>query len=189
MPDPAIEIRHGRFSDLTGPPQCHDTTAIAAANVELLGSMFDLTHKLSEFLNHRDVSPEIRALVRPGQDAVWVRGRAQRLFDIPDTTAEDRGEKTFFFASFLALIPDENGQYIGIPFQCSEHYGQTGLIFSSEDAPSEELQGMIARAFWELLLSDPTDIEDYRDSMLHPGAGVWLDFGIDDGEPFLEERP
>ena len=61
-------------------------------------------------------------------------------------------------------------------------------MFSSENGPPEKLQQQIAEAFWGLLLSDPTDLVDYKDSMLHLGAGVWIDFGVEDGEPFFEER-
>ncbi|MCA9069402.1 MAG: hypothetical protein KDA84_10785 [Planctomycetaceae bacterium] len=182
-----IEIRHGRFLDLDGPPQKLDDLTIAPAKIELYGSMFDLTHHLEDHLKQRSVSAEVRALIRPRQNAIWIRARAQRLFHIPSSVAEDRIEKSFFQAEFLAIFPEE-GQYIGVPFECSDYYGRTGLTFSSEDSPPESLQDKIADAFWELLLSDPNDIEDYRDTMFHLGAGVEIEFGVEDGEPFFEER-
>jgi hypothetical protein len=188
VPSPDIQIRHGQFTDLTGPPQRHGDMTFAPAEIRLHGSMFDLTHSLEDHLKRMDVSPETKTLVRPGEDAVWVRGRAQQLFMIPNTTEEDRGEKAFFFASFLALIEGEDDRYVGIPFECSDYYGRSELIFSSEDSPPLEVQDRIANAFWSLLLSEPDAIADYRDSVLHHGAGVWLDFGVQDGEPFLEER-
>ena len=189
MAVPRIEIRHGRFTDLTGPPQKFGELTFAPAEVELSGSMFDLTHRLDDYLHRYDVPAEVKPLLRSGEDAVWVRGRAQQLFQIPNTSAENRGEKTFFSALFLALVPDEAGHHLGVPFECTDHYGGSGLVFSSEDPPSAELQHRIAEAFWGLLLSEPANIQDYRDCILHSGAGVWVDFGIADGEPFVEERP
>jgi hypothetical protein len=61
-------------------------------------------------------------------------------------------------------------------------------MFSSERGPPEGLQRQIAEAFWGLLLSDPTDLMDYKDSMYHLGACIWIDYGVEDGEPFMEER-
>ena len=188
MSTPEIKIRHGNFFDLDSPPQKHDEITFAAARVELLGTMFDFVCHFDEYLAKHDVAAEVKALVRPGEDAPWVRGRAQRLFLISNSTEVDRGEKTFFFASFIALIQDDEHGHFGVPFQCSDCYGRSSLTFSSEDAPPETLQQRIADAFWGLLLSDPTDLDEYRDSILQSGAGVWLDFGVEDGEPFLEER-
>lgn len=188
MDSPDIQIRHGQFTDLTGPSRPHGDILFASAEIKLLGSAFTLTHCLEDHLQQIVVSPETMALVRPGQDAVWVRGRAQQLFKIPNTTEEDRGEKTFFFSTFLALMKEEDGRYVGVPFECSDYYGRAGLMFSSEDSPPPELQDRIAKAFWSLLLAEPDEMEDYRDSTFHSGAGVWLDFGVEDGEPFLEER-
>ena len=188
MKPPKIEIRHGRFHDLTGPPQYFHEITFAAAEVELEGTMFQLSHFLEDHLDRIGVSPENRSLIRPGEEAVWVRGRAQQLFKIPGSTEEDRTEKTFFAGRFLALFSEAEGQYLGTPFECRDCYARSGLMFSSEDPPPEELTGRLAEAFWGLLLSDPANLEDYRDSLFHTGAGVWLDFGIEDGEPFLEER-
>jgi hypothetical protein len=31
-------------------------------------------------------------------------------------------------------------------------------------------------------------LEDYEDKMYHCGAGVWVRFGVEDGEPFMTEE-
>ena len=93
-----------------------------------------------------------------------------------------------FSADFIAILQDGDAAYYAVPFSCDDYYGRTLLMFSSENGPPEKLQQQIAEAFWGLLLSDPTDLVDYKDSMLHLGAGVWIDFGVEDGEPFFEER-
>ena len=46
----------------------------------------------------------------------------------------------------------------------------------------------VAEAFWGLLLAKPHDLPEYRDRMLHIGAGVWLVFGVEAGRPFIEEH-
>ena len=144
--------------------------------------------RLEEQLSQPFCPAAARALARPGEDAVWVRGRAQRLFFIPNTTEHERPEKSCFGGSFVALLSDDGGAYYCVPFECSDYYGRAGLKFSSEDAPPESLQRRIAAAFWGLLLLDSTDLEDYQDTLYHSGAGVTLMFGVKDGDPFLEER-
>ena len=189
MNRPKIQIRHGQFTDLLGPPQTYDDITFAAAQVQLNGSIFDLTHPLESWIDQHHVPRETKALVLAAENAVWVRGRVQQLFKIPNTTEEDRGEKTFFLGELIAILQGEAGQSLGIPFLCTDTYGRSGLMFSSEDPPPQELQQRIGNAFWSLLLSDPRNLEDYRDSILHLGTGAWLDFGVQDGDPFLEERP
>ena len=186
---PDVEIRHGEFIDLDGPAKTFGEITFAPARVELHGYDHNSASDLQHYLEQAEVSAEIKALVRPGDDAPWVRGRAQRLFFVPNTTEEDRPEKTCFCAAFIALIRDSGDKYFGVPFECMDYYCKTTLYFSEENGPPISLQQRIAAAFWGLLLSDPTDVDDYRDSFFHSGAGVMIDFGIDDGEPFIEERP
>jgi hypothetical protein len=53
----------------------------------------------------------------------------------------------------------------------------------SPDGPDEDMQSKIAVAFWALLLQKPDDVADFRATVYHPGAGVWLHFACEDGEP------
>jgi hypothetical protein len=87
----------------------------------------------------------------------------------------------------LSLRLHELGN-LTVPFECSDYYGESGLTFSSVKAPDEAIQRAIAEAFWGLLLSAPTDLSDYEDRLYHSGAGVWLLFGVESGEPFMREK-
>ena len=76
MSTPEIGIRHGNFFDLDSPPQKYDELTFAAARVELLGTMFDFVCHIEKYLAKHDVAAEVKALVRPGEDAVWVSRRS-----------------------------------------------------------------------------------------------------------------
>ena len=58
-------------------------------------------------------------------------------------------------------------------------------MFSSEDAPSAEIQDFIAERFWTFLLSEPSDLVDYEARMFHSGACIWIRYGVESGEPFM----
>jgi len=179
-----FNIRHGQFHDVDGHPQRYREIIFVPARVELTGTWFQFAFNLSETMT--DLSPEARAIVPPVYDAPWVMGRLMRLFGTQQIPEEDRGEKACFYASFLAVLPERDN--LAIPFECSDHYAKTALTFSTDDPPEKELQEAIAKNFWGLLLAEPTDVEDYEDRMYHSGAGIWIRFGIEDGEPFMIEE-
>jgi len=185
MDEPKLEIRHGVSFDILGPIRSFGKVKIAAADVELFGQS---SHRLEDHLARHPVSGEVKALLRDGEDAPWVRGRAQHLFLVPHNTEEDRPEKSFFWAGFIAILPGDDGALFGVPFLCGDYYSHSELTFNEEDAPPEAVQDQIAEAFWNLLLSEPNDLADYRDTMFHPGCGKFLEFGVENGEPFVFER-
>ena len=125
------------------------------------------------------------ALIHPGEDAPWACGRVQRVFSLPQVPEEDRAEKSCMGFSFLAAVP-EGEQLVGIPFECTDYYGKSVLIFSG-DAPLQSLIDHVASAFWQVLLKAPDDLPEYTDHFFHTGAGVEVRFGVRDGEPFMEE--
>ncbi|WP_425618630.1 hypothetical protein NA78x_002339 [Anatilimnocola sp. NA78] len=183
MTHSAFEIRHGEFHDVIGPVRCWSEIAFVPARVTLHGSSFSSVFPLNEFT--AGVSPATKALIRPGEDAPWVLGRLIRLFLTERIPEDQRSEKSCFFACFVAVMHQRGN--LAIPFEVSDYYGRTSLMFSSEDAPSQELQAEIATAFWSLLMSEPAELEDYEDRMDHVGAGVWIRFGVENGEPFMFE--
>lgn len=185
MTDAHPKIRHGQFHDLSGPPiRFNDITFIPAV-VTLNGMGFDSVYELADCV--AGVPAATLTIVRPGNDAPWVLGRLMRLFHVQPIPVDDRGEKTCHCESFLAVLHQFGN--MGIPFECSDYYGKTGLTFSSEDPPDDAVQVLIADAFWKLLLSDPADLTDYESTMYHSGAGVTIRFGVEDGEPFMQEEP
>lgn len=176
---------HGAVRRELASPAIFNGVRIVPAEVELKhpDGSFSGSHPLSAEL--RSVPPEIRAFIPPRADAVWVRGRVQRIFGVVPPPEDMRVEKSFVEYAFAARLPAREDT----PFECVDHYGKTALVFSSGSArPPESDCDLIARAFWQLLLADPRDVSDFVDEMVHPGACVTIDFGIQGGLPFVSER-
>lgn len=185
MSESPFNIRHGRFHDIEGPPQRHNDVTFVPARITLNGTWFQSAFELMARM--AEMPPGTQAIVPPGDDAPWVLGRLMRLFGTEPVSEEDRPEKSCFFASFLAVLHKKGN--LAVPFECSDYYGRSGLTFSTDDPPDHDIQETIANGFWDLLLMDPTDVADYEDRMNHSGAGVWIRFGVENGEPFMNEDP
>lgn len=81
-------------------------------------------------------------------------------------------------------MPD--GESEGVPFECSDYYGRTGLTIAPHES-DEPSKARIADAFWNVLLENPDDLADFETRVFHPGAGVWLRYGCESGEPYCRE--
>jgi hypothetical protein len=92
-------------------------------------------------------------------------------------------EKSLLDVGFVA-VPAQSA--FGFPFLCADNYGRTGLMFSP-NGPEKEIQEKIAAAFWSLLLQSPDDVADFEATAYHPGAGIWMHFGCENGEPSYSE--
>jgi hypothetical protein len=180
-----ISIRYGESEDVIGNARRHDDIACVPARVQLTGISLTNGSYLEEYLAESTLAAEVKALIHPGEDAPWVCGRVQRVFSQPQAPEEDRAEKSCMGFGFLAVIPEDEG-LVGIPFECTDYYGRSHLLFSSE-APPQPLADRIANAFWQILLQEPQDLPDYTDHFYHVGAGIKVRFGVRDGEPFMEE--
>lgn len=180
----SIQIRSGKLNDVLGPAALHEGIAFVPADVEFSG--YENGPALAETLV--DAEPAVRAIVRPGEDAPWASGRIQRVFHQRQNPESERGEKCCMWFTFLAVII-KDGCALGIPFICTDDYGKTNLLFGDDPHPGAETMQTIANAFWSLLLASPGDLEDYIDRMEHLGAGVTIEFGVEDGEPFKREVP
>jgi len=183
MSQSVFNIRHGQFHDISGRTQRRNDISYVSARVTLTGTWFQASFDLVDTVTA--MSNETMAIVHPGEDAPWVLGRLRRLFGTQQIPEEERPEKSFFYASFLAVFHSDD--HLAIPFECRDYYGKSALTFSTDDPPAEEIQERIAKDFWGLLLEEPTELEDYEDKMYHSGAGVWIHFGVKDGEPFMIE--
>ena len=181
----ALTIRHGVLNDIEGPPRRFGDVSFVPANVALKGNSFDPASELADFI--AEYPSETRAIVKPGDDAAWVLGRLMCLFGTKPTLEEERPEKTCFFTGFVAVMPGD--ELIGIPFECSDYYGRSSIKYSNDDPPPDEVQAYVASAFWKLLLENPRELVEYSDKMFHDGAGVWIRFGVENGEPFMREEP
>jgi hypothetical protein len=186
---PELRVRHGTLGQLQGPPRKWQDIVIAPALVSLKGNSWGSSHEFSEHLAKHPVPKDVSLLFLDGYDGPWVRGRIQRVFLVDCPGESDRGEKTGLQFEFIGAVPQADGSMVGVPFWCQDYYLRTCLMFSEqEDPPPAELSDQIADAFWNLLLADPHDLPKYTDKLYHSGAGVWLEFGIAGGQPYIEEH-
>jgi hypothetical protein len=181
----SIKVRFGELEAVIGHARRYGDISIVPAKVQLTGKMLTNGPLLEKYLQAQKLPAGIKALIRPGEDAPWACGRIQRVFSLPQLPEEDRGEKSCMCFDFLAAF-QENGQLVGIPFGCTDYYGQSLLMFSG-DAPPRPLIDRITNAFWQILLAEPQELAEYTDHYYHTGAGVEVRFGVRDGEPFMEE--
>lgn len=150
------------------------------AHVELDGAGFDLDYRLGDHMSGRE-PPVLRHPVENSFDAAWVRARIPGTFGFTPEKAE--AEKALLDVGFVA-VPE--GEVVCYPFVCTDHYGRTGLMFS-DDGPDEAIKRSIAAGFWGLLAQEPEDVADFDERVYHPGAGVWLNYGCQDGHVYCDE--
>lgn len=175
-----MKVRHAKLHDVTGRPAKHGGFTIMPAEVELDGVMFEPSFRLNE-LPADCVPPVLRVPIERQFDVAWVRARLPVVFGCAPEPSER--EKTFLLQGFVA-VPD--GADEGIAFQCSDYYGKTSLTFSQTE-DDEHLKDRVADAFWGVLLSDADALADFNGRSYHVGAGVWLNYGCEDGEPYCFE--
>lgn len=178
----SLQIQFGTLNGVLGPAVAHNGITFVPAAVDFSG--YENGPTLAEALAKAEAT--IRAIVNPGEDAPWASGRIQRVFQQRQIPEDERGEKCCTLFTFLAVIVDRDS-IVGIPFVCTDHYGESILLFGDDPPPDAETMQSVANAFWSLLLSKPNDLADYSDRMEHLGAGVTIEFGVDDGVPFMRE--
>jgi hypothetical protein len=185
MDTSSIDIRYGEFKDVLAHPRQLNNVTLIPAVIGLTGPMLTNGSFLDEYLQKQRLPVEVRALIRLREDAPWACGRIQYLFSLPQVPEEDRGEKCCMAFEFLAAL-EVDGKLTGVPFWCSDYYGRSVLIFSGA-APPEDVINTIAAAFWGILIENPTELIDYTDRFSHLGGGFDVEFGVEDGEPFMRE--
>lgn len=172
---PNMRVQFGELQNVFGKPATHGDFTFVPAAVELDGNGFSTDFHLRDVAGERP--PAI--LARPIEqqyDAAWVRARLPCVFGFTPQLSEV--EKSLLDVGFVAVAV---GTSIGIPFICTDYYGRTGLMFSP-DGPDQGTRAKIASAFWSVLLQLPDDLIDFDATVYHPGAGVWMHFGCEDGE-------
>ena len=178
------EIRHGELLDVIGAPVRFGNCTFVPANVVLHGSAFSPQFDFVDWCALSAIA--IPPIVNRDLNAPWVLGRLLALFDTENTPEDEREEKCCFHASFIAIA--QEFEHVAAPFTASDVYGRTSLWFSDEGAPPQQLRTAIAHDFYNLILKQPESLVDYQNRMYHPGAGAWIDFGVDCGEPYMVER-
>lgn len=181
---PGVQIVHGQLLDISGRPITFGNVMFLPAVVQLNGS--DWTGEFPFDQWSQSSARKLPRIVRADQSAAWVLGRLMYLFDTPNSSSDQRIEKSCFCASFIAFFPELDNK--AIPFCISDLYGSTYFYFSSDDAPPLELRRSVADQFYALLLDDPTSVLDYKNKVYHSGLGSWIDFGVSCGEPYMDLR-
>lgn len=175
-----MKVRHARLHDVNGRPARHGGFTIVPANVELEGIAFHPSFALDE-LPADDLPPVLREAIEHHFDVAWVRARLPAVFGCAPDPSER--EKTLLLQGFVAV---RDGADEALAFECSDHYGRTSLTFSEAEG-DEQLKADVADAFWSVLLAEPDALADFSARCYHVGAGVWLNYGCADGEPYCLE--
>jgi hypothetical protein len=175
-----IWVQFGTLQNVFGKPATHDGFTFVPAAIKLDGSSFSADF----YLRNSAGEPPPAILAHPIEhqyDAAWVRARLPRVFGFTPELSEV--EKSLLNVGFVVVV---TGCAVGFPFICTDYYGGTGLMFSPH-GPDQDTQTKIAGAFWSLLLQTPHDVADFEETVYHPGAGIWMHFGCEDGEPSYSE--
>ncbi len=175
-----MRVRNAKLHDVVGRPAKQAGFTIVPAQVELDGMMFQPSFCLNELASER-IPPVLRVPIEQQFDVAWVRARLPVVFGLTPEPSEI--EKTFLNHGFVA-VPEGSDE--GVAFECSDYYGKTSLTFSDAEV-DESLKARAADAFWALLLSEPDALADFTGRSYHDGAGVWLNYGCVNGEPFCDE--
>ncbi|WP_442509505.1 hypothetical protein SH528x_001081 [Novipirellula sp. SH528] len=183
MPAYPFDIRYGELIDVIGSPVRFQDVTFVPASTKLAGTSFSVQFNLLDWA--RDQNQRLPAIVHGDENAAWFLGRLMHLFNTANVAEDERMEKTCFDVSFVAVL--HNASNIAVPFDCSDHYGRTSLMFSSDDEPPLELRSEIANAFFGLMLDEPDSLIDYDNRLFHSGAGFWIEFGVSQGEPYFDE--
>jgi len=175
-----MRVRNAKLHDVVGRPAKHAGFTIVPAQIELDGMMFQPSFRLNELSSER-IPAILRVPIEQQYDVAWVRARFPVVFGVTPEPSET--EKTFLHQGFVA-VPENSDE--GIAFECSDYYGKTSLTFSGAEG-DELLKARVADAFWGLLLSEPDALVEFTGRSYHEGAGVWLNYGCENGEPFCCE--
>jgi hypothetical protein len=186
------ELRRRFGPLLIGPIRCSRGVALGAVERDTSRCCYSPGDDLADHPGLKERAPAVWRWARRKQDAPWVRGRLGQLFGIPWPPADQQGEKCCFWQELAAAYHGGGGSLAGVIFLCCDYYGSSGVMFEEQrprraPAISEGDQRRVATALWELLLEEPGDVPEYTDRMYHSGAGVWVEFGIRRGRPFMRE--
>jgi hypothetical protein len=174
-----MRVRHAKLQNVYGRPAKHGGFTIVPADPQLDGTMFSSSFPLNELPSSR-IPPVLRVPVAQKYDVAWVRARLPMAFGCRPEPAQV--EKTFLLQGFVA-VPD--GVNEGVAFECLDYYGKTSLTFSEAER-DDDLKTRVANAFWDILLAEPDELEDFWAEFYHIGADIKVVYGCERGEPYCE---
>ena len=179
-----ITIKYGELLDVIGAPLMFKDVTFLPAVASLSGSSFSGEFSFADWCRASSLKPP--RIIRIMESAPWVLGRLMYLFNSANRGPDERLEKCCLYESFVAFFREQGN--LAVPFHVSDNYGETFLYFSSENGPPIETRSQIADAFYGLLLDDPNSVCNYKNRGFHSGMCEWFDFGVSNGEPYMELR-
>jgi hypothetical protein len=172
----AFNICYGELIDVYGRSAESKGLVFVPARIRLSGTMCSL----ELYFEKHEKFP--RVYIPELADAAFVRARIPSIFGYTPTY-DDECEKSLLSDGFVVVLGDGK---TAIPFECTDYYGRTALMFSA-DGPDDDVKQQIADAFWDIIASRPDALDDFEQSVFHPGACVWLHYGCKRGELFCDE--
>jgi hypothetical protein len=170
-----FDILYGELLDIYGHSAEINGLTFVPARVRLKDTM-----PLDHYFEQHAKFP--RALIPELADAAFVRARIPCIFGYTPAY-DDEIEKSLISEGFVAVLQDRK---TAIPFECTDYYGRTALLFCS-DGPEELLRQQIADAFWKIIASNENELDDFEQSVFHPGACIWMHYGCKNGEVYCDE--
>jgi hypothetical protein len=176
---------NGTLLDVVGPARASGDFKFVPARIELNGNGYSSECYFQDHPAANALKADLAQLVEQEIDAIWVAARIMAEFGV-NPLLQDM-EKTSISIGFAA-VSTSRSELPATLFYCQDYYLRTGLAFG-DDEPPTAIRNDIAHAFWDLLLNDADNTNDFEASMYHIGAGVQIRFGCRGGVfEFREEN-
>ncbi|MGE0433820.1 MAG: hypothetical protein AB7K09_17190 [Planctomycetota bacterium] len=166
--------------------------AIAAADVQLGSRHQPLQYPFADWLADNDSDAAVQKLHEEFElssaDAPWVRARLESDFNAPARFEEDREDAgTCVEANFVAVLDSGgSGELLSVAFRVTDHNAAAGLRFG-DPVPDERIAEAVADAFWRRLVESGAPLKDFTDRAHLEAAGGQASFGVQNGQPFIDE--
>ncbi|OUL32141.1 hypothetical protein [Nostoc sp. 106C] len=197
----SITIKHGYLWRVLGQPVQHNGFIFVPVLGELYNGiairpyrreeeapMFPLTDYLGNQVPKlvKSCRTDFTELV----DAVWVRARIPAIFGFTPLSLPFPDYKYALIEQMFVACEQcsVNGDWLAYPFICEDYDLRVGLRFSPDPLFIETYE-RIAKAFWELLLLEPENVQPFCDAYLHYDElfeEEWLIVVFKDGECIVE---
>ena len=164
--------------------------AFASADVPV-GSRRPLVQPFADWVAEHDGDAAVQKLhdeyELSAADAPFVRARLEADFGAPAKFEEDREEDgTCVEANFVAVLQGPAGELISSTFRVTDHNAAAALRFE-DPLPAETVLEAIADAFWRRVVESGLPLADFTDRTHLEAAGGQASFGVQNGQPFMDE--
>lgn len=145
-----------------------------------------LSFPLDEFLP-KDLSKgglaDLKRMVDQKAESVWVQSRLMVVFAYAAPEEDEADNAAMLEANFQAFDGSVDDA-MATPFSCCDERGRAQLRF--DDKVKKEHAKKIATAFWKVLLSEPSELDDYE-AEVRDQNGARIPYGVRDGRCFFGE--